>query len=197
MKINKAEEPISEYIKPLSYDAIWQLFQETDKQFKETDKQFKETDKKFQETDKRMKELQNLFTSQWGKLIESLVEGDLIRLLKERNIDVQRTIQRIDGCYHGENFEFDIIAVNGEDVVIVEVKTTLRPDDIKEFTSKLVQAKVWMQEYKDRRIYGAVAFLKADCASDKMAARQGLFVIKATGSSASITNSNDFVPKIY
>lgn len=36
-------------------------------------------DTKFKETDKRIKEGFELFEGQWGKLIESLVEGDLIR----------------------------------------------------------------------------------------------------------------------
>lgn len=38
-----------------------------------------EMDTKFKETDKRIKEGFELFEGQWGKLIESLVEGDLIR----------------------------------------------------------------------------------------------------------------------
>ncbi len=204
MKNNEAKEPIHEYSKPLNFETVWQLFMETDKKFKETDVKFQETDKKFQETDKqfkesekRMKGLQNLFTSQWGKLIESLVEGDLIRELNQRQIAVQRTIQRISGCVKGENFEFDIIAINGEEIVIVEVKTTLRPDDIKEFMNKLSMAKTWMQEYKNSRIYGAVAFQKAYSGCDKMAANQGLFVIRATGNSASIKNTKDFQPRIY
>ncbi|MBU0764928.1 MAG: hypothetical protein KJ607_08845, partial [Bacteroidetes bacterium] len=72
----------------LNFDKIWHLFQDTDKKFQETDKKFQDTDKKFQdtdkmfketreqmkETDKKIKALSNLFTTQWGKLIESLVE---------------------------------------------------------------------------------------------------------------------------
>jgi len=58
----------------LNFEKIWQLFQGTDRRFKETDL-------KFQETDKKMKALQELFEGQWGKLMESLVEGDLIHLI--------------------------------------------------------------------------------------------------------------------
>ena len=93
------------------------MFKETNKQFQETDKQFKETDKKFQETDKKIKELAYLFTSQWGRLIESLVEGDLVNLLNSRGIAVNRTSERIKGCRNGENFEFDIIAHNSYNFV--------------------------------------------------------------------------------
>ncbi|MBP6445942.1 MAG: hypothetical protein KA341_04005, partial [Saprospiraceae bacterium] len=57
-------------------------FKETDSKFKETDSRFKETDIKFKETDKRIKAAFDLFEGQWGKLMESLVEGDLIKLLQ-------------------------------------------------------------------------------------------------------------------
>jgi hypothetical protein len=100
-----------------------------------------ETDKKFQDTDKSLRRLEDLFTSQWGRLIESLVEGDLVGLLNRYGIPVSYVGERIKGNYQGYSFEFDLIARNGEEVVIVEVKTTLRPDDVKHFISKLAQAK--------------------------------------------------------
>ncbi len=57
--------------------------------------------------------------------MESLVEGDLIRLFQERGIDVHETSPRRKGTQNGEQFEFDIIAHNGNEIIIVEVKTTL------------------------------------------------------------------------
>lgn len=82
-KENKVNEPLEPYGQPVSFREVWLMFKETDKKFKETDERFKETDEKFKETDekfketdKKMKQLQELFTSQWGRLIESLVEGD-------------------------------------------------------------------------------------------------------------------------
>jgi hypothetical protein len=197
MENNKANEPIEPYQPPLNFDQVWLMFQETDKQFKETDERFQETDKKFQETDKQIKELSALFTSQWGKLVESLVEGDLVKLLNERGILVERTIQRIKGNRDGENFEYDIIAVNGEKIVIVEVKTTLRVDDVKDFHEKLWKAKRYMPEYSDKQIFGGVAFIIAEGSSDRMAEKNGLFVIRATGNSSSIINDSNFIPKAF
>jgi len=52
--------------------------------FRETDRKFQETDRKFQETDRKINALERLFTSQWGKLMESLVEGDLVNILNAR-----------------------------------------------------------------------------------------------------------------
>ena len=54
-----------------------------------------------------------------------------------------------------------------------------------------------MPEYASRRIYGAVAYLKAHQESDLRAERLGLFVIRATGSSASITNREGFTPRTF
>jgi hypothetical protein len=68
---------------PLSFEKVRLMFKETDKKFQETDRVLSE---KFKETDKKLNKLERLFTSQWGKLVESLVEGDIVTLLKpERN----------------------------------------------------------------------------------------------------------------
>ncbi len=170
-------------------------FKETDARFQETDAKFKETDAKFKETDKRIKAAFDLFEGQWGKLMESLVEGDLISLLNERGVIVHDTSMRRKGQHNGQNFEFDIIAHNGREIVIVEVKTTLKTADVKTFTEKLKKAKVWMEEYKDYNIYGAVAFLRAEGGSELFAENEKLFVIRATGNSASLINKPEFVPK--
>ena len=172
-------------------------FSETLAMMKETDAKFKETDAKFKETDKKIKEANELFTSQWGKLIESLVEGDLINLLRQKGIDVHDTSQRRKGNHNGENYEFDIIAHNGTEIVIVEVKTTLRANDVKRFLSKLSKAKTWLAEYHSFKIYGAMAYLRAEEDSDPMAMNNGLYVIRATGNSASIINNDNFIPTIF
>ncbi len=191
---NIAEEPMVPYTQPLDFQQVWRMFQETDRILTE---KFQETDKQFKETDRKIRELDRLFTSQWGKLVESLVEGDLIKLLNEREIQVESIIPRRRGNKNGQNYEFDLIAINGTEMVIVEVKTTLRPDDIDDFHKKLWNAKTYMPEYHDKIIYGAVAFITADGSSDRMAEKQGFFVIRATGSSSSIVNKPGFKPKAF
>ena len=179
---------------PLSFEKVWLMFQETDKKFQETDRLLSE---KFKETDKKLNKLERLFTSQWGKLVESLVEKDVITILNQRGIDVTDTIKRRSGRRDGVDYEFDIIAINGTEIVIVEVKTTLRPEDIRDFVDKLKQAKKWMPEYSEKKVYGAVAFISEDAGTAAMAEKNGLFVIRATGDSARIVNGNTFIPKSW
>jgi len=51
-----------------------------------------------------------------------------------------------------------------------------------------------MEELKDKFVYGVVAYLTANSSSQILAAIKGLFVIRATGNSATIINKEDFKP---
>jgi len=177
-----------------TFEKVWQMFQETNR---ETNRKWAETDKRFKDTDKKLRKLEYLFTSQWGKLVESLVEGDLVNILRNRNIDVQMTTTRQKKIHEGRQYEIDIIAVNKTEAVVVEVKTTLRPKDVKEFLAELKVFKTVFPLYSRLTIYGAVAFLRADGEADFMATKNGLFTIKATGNSALITNPDSFIPKAF
>ena len=197
--------------------------QETERMIQETDRllkeQSREADRRQQETDRLLKEqaqeterflarqaadserslnkLRGVFTSQWGELVESLVQGDLVALLQGRGVAVNTIHQRAEGRRNGEHYEFDIVAGNGDEVVVTEVKTTLRSEDVAQFLDKLRRFTVYEPRYRGERIYGAVAYLKADGAVTKYAERQGLFVIRATGDSASIVNDKDFEPAVF
>ena len=162
-----------------------------------TDEKFAKTDEQFAKTDEWIKKVQGSFDSKWGKLMESLVEGDIIKILKERGVNVRDTSMNRKGNYKGHNYEFDIIAHNGNEIVIIEVKTTLRVKHVKQHIDRLNQVKTWMPEYKNFKVYGAVAFLRSEEESDTFAKNENLFVIRATGDSAAVMNRDDFVPRIF
>ena len=174
---------------------------ETDRRMQETDRllnrQAAEADRRGQETDRRMRELNEMFTGHWGKLMEALVDGDLIKLLVERGITVDYTFNNLKRDHDGRTWEIDILAANGTEVVVVEVKTTLKVRDVDHFLQTLRHFHRLMPEYGDKRAYGAAAYLKADEGSAVYAEKQGLFVIRATGSSASITNRKGFTPRVF
>ncbi len=171
--------------------------QETSKQMKETDIKFQETDKQFKETDRKLRKLENLFVGQWGKLMESLVEGDLVPILNARGIPVNETLQRVKRKYNNKQIEIDLIAINGDEIVFVEVKTTLEVEDVKVFLEKLDNVKSIFPRYAENTIYGAVAFLRSESNAEDFAIRKGLFAIRATGNSASIINELDFKPAMF
>ena len=179
---------------------------ETDRQMKETDQQMKETDRQMKETDRKINKISGDWARKWGELVEALVEGNLVKLLNERNIDVTETNERSKGkrnakdkygnIYEGR-CEIDIVARNGIEIVAVEVKTTLNAKDVDDFLYKLDNFIYFFPGQKGKKIYGAMAYLKIHQNADMYAKKQGLFTIKAVGNSAYMTNAKKFKPKIF
>ena len=179
---------------PATPEEIWAILRSVSEK---QEKSAEEAEKRRKEADRRMKKLEGLFTSQWGALMESLVEGDLVALLQAQGIEVESTHPRVSGRRNGEHYEFDILAINGEEVVVVEVKTTLRSEDVTHFLEKLARFTEYEPVWKGKNIFGAVVYLKTDASVQAYAERQGLFVIRATGNSANIINRTDFRPRVF
>ena len=168
-----------------------------ERRWAEADRDHAEMRRRGKEHDRRLRYLDNLFNGQWGKLMEALVDGDLVSLLKKRGISVTHTWTNLKMRVEDYRREVDILAVNGNEVVAVEVKTTMKVADVNYFLEMLPLFKKLAPEYRDCTVFGAVAYLKADENSDAYAERKGLFVIRATGSSASITNDDNFQPRAF
>jgi len=150
----------------LTKEDIFRMFAETDRRFKETereikedfketdrrlDKRFEETDrrldKRFEETDKKIKELASLFTGQWGKLVEALVKPSALKLFRERGVKVTETYQRLESRRDGSQMEIDILLANDKEAVVIEVKTTLKVEDVREFLDDLTRFTFFFPRY--------------------------------------------------
>ena len=187
---------------------IWDILKETQKNIKnlsvETDKLrdsqkrlSAETNKQIKETNEGLKKAKGLFETQWGKLMESLVEGDLVNILNERGIAVKNTYMNVKSKFEEDQYEYDIVAGNGDEKVVVEVKTTLRVKHVKRFLEDIKKFRGRLSVSKNKTIYGAVAYLRVEEKAEKFAEKHGLFVVRATGDSASIINKKDFKPKVF
>lgn len=170
---------------------IWDLF-------RETDKKFQETDKKFQETDRKLRQLEGAFGMQWGRMMEALVEPAALDLLRARGVKVSHTYSRVKVQQDGDNREFDVVLENGDEVVIVEVKSTLRVQDVVDFLDDLAHMLDFFPRYQDHRILGAVAGLEIAEEADRFAYKQGLFVLSISGEGVvNIRNDDKFQAKDF
>ncbi|OHD07275.1 MAG: hypothetical protein A2086_05400 [Spirochaetes bacterium GWD1_27_9] len=171
--------------------------------FQETDRKFQDTDRKFQETDKQIKNLMKKsseFDSNWGKLIQALVEPAVLDLFKQRGINVLGTTNGYIIEKDGKKLmEIDILMKNGDCIVLIEVKTTLRIENVDEHIEKrLMRFKEFFPEYKDKKIYGAVAYLKCFEGADNYAIKKGLFALTFSGKHLiCIKNDKDYKPKDF
>jgi hypothetical protein len=181
---------------------IWELFRETDARFKETDARldarFKETAASIRKTDEQLRRLEGLFGNQWGKMLEALVRPGALGLFQERGIQVRYTYPRVKVQRNGESREFDLLLEDTDEVVVVEVKSTLRVEDVNDFLDDLDHFLDYFPRYKDYHIYGAVAGLDIIEEADRYAYKRGLFVLSVSGDGlVSILNNEAFLPRDF
>ena len=198
-------------------DEIWVLIKETQKSLKEASASHKEDMKEIRashkedmkeirasqkETDRQIQKIGGRFNQRWGALVESLVEGKLVKIFQDHRIDITQTHTRSKSEWRKpdgriERREFDIIVANGTEVVVVEVKTTLVPKDVTVFLETLRDFRNYFRRYKTETIYGAMAYLASENKAHLLAEGEGLFLIQVTGDSARLVNKKDFKPKAF
>ena len=193
---------------------IYKLFEKTEAQFAESQKEAERRNAKAdrlsaeaerrEEANRSMEELKkqvqettkavNNLTTRWGRFVEEMVEPAVVRLFQERGIDVTQTMSRLKSQRPRAAMEIDIVAVNGSELVAVECKSRLSKDDVNDFLTRLQRFKVAFPQFREFRIYGAVAGIEIDHGIDAYAYRQGLFVIKQSGETVKIANDDLFQP---
>lgn len=179
---------------------VWELFKETDQRFKETDQQIKATDRQIKETDRKVAEAIKAVADlggKWGHFVEGLVAPATERLFKHWGIELDKVFTRVKARKNGGMMEIDVLAINGEYAVLIEVKSTLGMDDVKEHLAQLERFKTFFPEYRDRNILGAVAGIVIDEGVDRYAYQQGLFVIAQSGETVKILNDEKFKPRTW
>jgi hypothetical protein len=183
-----------------NFQEIWALFKETDGKFKETDGKFKETDRKFKETDRKFKETDQAIrslTGKWGRFVEGLIVPAVKQLFEARDVEVEKVYQRVKAHKNGKEMEVDILAIDEAYAILIEAKSTLSVEDVKEHLDRLANFKMFFPEYDKKKIIGAVAGIVIDEGADRYAYHQGLFVIAQSGKTVKILNDKKFRPKTW
>ena len=167
--------------------------QETDRRMQETDLQMKETDRKLKEVTKAIGRLGNRL----GEFVEEMVRPAVVRLFQQRGIAVHQVFRGAYAERDGDAMEIDLLVVNSVDVVLVEVKSELKADDVKEHISRLERFKKLFPQYAGFRVMGAVAGMVVAEETARFAYRQGLFVLAQSGDTVTIRNDADFQPVVW
>ncbi|MBC1197325.1 DUF3782 domain-containing protein [Microcystis aeruginosa BLCCF158] len=181
-------------------DDVWKLLAELVEAQKETERCFQETERRFQETDRQItrlsQEIGNL-GGKWGRFVENMVAPACETLFLNRDIPVHQVSQRVRKRLDGKTLEIDVLVTNENHVLVVEVKSSLSVDDVKELIKNLTEFRQFFPEYNHKQLYGAVAGIEIEEGADKYAYRQGLFVLAQRGENVAILNDTEFQPKTW
>ena len=174
--------------------------QETDRRMQETDRQIKETDRQMKETDRKLKEVTTAIGrlgNRLGEFVEEMVRPAVVRLFQQRGIAVHQVYRGVYAERDGDAMEIDLLVVNNLDAVLVEVKSELKADDVKDHVSRLDRFKKLCPQYAGFRVMGAVAAMVVPEDTARFAYRQGLFVLVQSSESMTVGNDDDFTPSIW
>ncbi|MEO5346238.1 MAG: hypothetical protein H7834_07665 [Magnetococcus sp. YQC-9] len=181
--------------------ALREMFAETNRQMQETDRQIQEVSKQIKETDRKMKETDRKLDRLGGRLgefVEGLVAPACKALFTQWGIPIHQVSRRVEADLPGgRHIEIDLFAVNSDAVVLVEVKSKLSNDDVREHLERLEQFKVFFPRYADARVLGAVAAMVIEENVRRYAMGQGLFVIEQSGDTLRMANERDFTPRFW
>ena len=141
-------------------EALKKSRQEVAEAQKQTEESLKQTQKEVRELNDSLKEANGNFNNKWGRFLENFLKGDFVNLLKKWGIKATGKAESRE-YREGKRIvaEYDLVASNGKEVVVAEVKTTLEKKHIALFIEKLKKFKIRFPKYKNKTVYGAVAFM--------------------------------------
>ncbi len=187
--------------------------QETDRRIKENDQLIREskaetdrliqaskaeTERQIEENRLFIKQIDSRWGNQWGDLIEVLIAGSLVHVLNKVGIPVERAVPGHKGAYQNKTQEFDVLALNGEQMVVVETKSFLNKTKVNAFLSLMRDFKNYCPEFKHLTVYGGVACLNGREKVFEYAEKKGLFVLQVEGNkNAVLRNKQSFKPEVF
>jgi alpha-galactosidase/6-phospho-beta-glucosidase family protein len=182
-----AQKPAADPQEPLTFEKVWQMFQETreqiaatGRQIEETGRQMKETDRKMKETDKKLGELTNRF----GTMVEHMVVPNLLAKFKSLGFtfEVAHKNTEIKDEKNKIFVEVDVFLENGDKAMIVEIKAAPTVKDVNEHIARMEKLRKHADLRKDTRKYlGALAGVVTSEPVKTYALKKGLFVIVPSG----------------
>ncbi|MCK9462053.1 MAG: CDK5RAP3 family protein [Proteobacteria bacterium] len=185
----------------VSFEEIRDLFRqsqiEADRRKAEADKSAAESRAEF---DRRLKELGRQIGglgNRLGEFVEGVVRPGLVRLFREKGIEVHQTLRDLEAGRDGVSAQIDLLVVNADHAVVVEVKSKLETGDVDEHVERIGKFRFLFPQYRETRLLGAVAAMVVPGETARYAERRGMFVIGHAGDDAVFLNTPGFEPRAW
>ena len=164
--------PAIQTTKVPSSDEIWAILKEVGRKQDETARQLGE------------------FTKRFGEVVEYMIVPNLCEKFIDFGLVFPKANSgtRVSDYTNNIHFEVDIMLENGDKAMLVEVKTKLLTEHIKEHIKRLEKMRKYSDLHGDKRAFlGAVAGMVVTANVKEYAIKQGLFVIEPSGEAFNIT----------
>ena len=174
------------YPRGLDFEQVWAALMETREQQKD---QQKENDRQMKEFNKRFGD----FTNRFGEVVEYMIAPNLREKFRELGLNFPSVNSGSDVRDYENNIflEIDAKLENGDKAMLVEIKTKLTTENVKEHIQRLEKMRKYADLHGDKRTFlGAVAGVVITPNVKKYALGQGFYVVEPSGETFTITPPN-------
>jgi len=178
---------------PPSFDAVWATLKEVAELQEKIAKRQEETDRQMKETDRRLDKQLGKLGNRIGEIVEYMVAPNLLEKFKELGLNFPQANKGTSVSDYDNNIflEIDVKLENGDKAMLVEVKTKLTTEDVKDHIKRLDKMRVYADLHGDRRTFlRSVAGVVVDGNVKEFALGQGFYVIEPSGETFNITPPN-------
>ncbi|MDQ3010517.1 MAG: DUF3782 domain-containing protein [Acidobacteriota bacterium] len=132
-----------------------------------------ETNKQIDRVDKQLGDLGN----KWGRFTEGLAFPSMTRLLDEQ-FGMPKAQIRVRSKLNGSTLELGVLGYNDEAACVVEIKSHLREDGVKQILDTLSKFPKFFPEHGDKRLYGMIAAVDFPEAIKDRVKKAGLYLAR-------------------
>jgi hypothetical protein len=169
-----------------NFETVWAGLQEIRQILKENAEARKETDRITKENAKIIGKLGNRF----GEMVEHMVMPNLVKEFREMGFGFTEAYPHavIEDKENNIFTEVDITLRNGEEVMIVEVKSKPTTEDITDHVRRMekIQTHSRLHGHK-QRFLGAIAGMVFNNSEKEFAFKNGFYVIEPSGETFTVT----------
>ena len=168
-----------------------------DREMKESRERFdRQMEKSREDSDRQKKEFNErlgAFTNLFGEISEYVIAPKLREKFTEFGFDFQKTNRNTSVSDRTNNIslEIDVMLENGDNALLVEIKTKLTIERINAHVERLNKMRKYANLHGDKRTFlGAVAGVVVSEEAREYALNQGFFLIEPSGDNFNITPPN-------
>jgi hypothetical protein len=176
----------------LTFEKVWAMFQESDRKMQKTERFLKKIGKQMGDLHRR-----------FGEMAEHLVAPSIHKRFNELGYHFSAAAP---GGYIIRDLstdkilaQADILLINDDYIIVVEVKATVRPQDVEHHIKRLeILKEHWNKQYHDTRIIrGAIAGAIFGEEEKKAVIEAGFYALVQSGDTMKMEIPEGFVPREF
>ncbi|MBT4936625.1 hypothetical protein HON22_01795 [Candidatus Peregrinibacteria bacterium] len=174
-------------------------FAKTDAQLAKTDAQLAKTDAQLEKTGIKLKNVAKMLGNMglvYGEVAEESIYRYVNNILKLKGKSFDEVVRNMK---RREVAEFDIVAINGNEIMPIEVKNKLTKQDVDHFTNKqLPLFKKAFPRYNDYKLLGGIGGMVVKDDVERYSEEKGLYVfVQSSKGNMVLANHKDFKEKVF